>query len=288
MKNVTRTTLLGTAVMTLVLSTAPLVAAGGRAPDAAPAATRAPVGRATVPDSVAVVPSDEGIHVVDISSSTITLAAGDTFVYTVDTPEGQGRTTLEVRTVDQLLKEITSRSGSAQTYAVEDSHGAQQHGTDPVVPGDVLTVTAGHRTHDYTIKVVRAAVRGRLGLPQDEITANTSSDVVLNFTSGMRSPATDVLVKVPRGIHATMDNTTVNVIGRGEVRLSGLATQSIGRVGAGYRFHRVGTVAIENARDGSQVIRFHGLDLRPSNGTDLQIRFTHVSVKQGSYAFEAS
>ncbi|MFU8874746.1 carbohydrate-binding domain-containing protein [Micromonospora sp. SL4-19] len=120
------------------------------------------------------------------------------------------------------------------------------------------------------------------------ITANTSSNVVVNFTSGMRSPATDVRVKVPRGIRATMDHTTVNVIGRGEVSLSGLATQSVGRVGAGYRFPRVGTATIEDAQDGSQVITFRGLDLRPSNGTDLQIRFTDVSVRQGSYSFEVS
>ncbi|GIH20031.1 carbohydrate-binding domain-containing protein [Rugosimonospora africana] len=253
-------------------------------PDPAPA----PASRGTAPGSVSVVPSAEGIHVVDISSNTITLASGDTFIYTVDTAEGQGRTTLEVKTVDQLLKEITSADGSAQTYTVEDSQGAQKHAADRVVPGDVLTVTAGHKTHDYTIDVVKGAVRGQLGLQSGQITANTSSDVVVNFTSGMRSPATEVRVRVPRGIHATMDNTTVNVIGRGEVKLSGLATQSIGRVGAGYRFQRVGTATIEDTRDGGQVITFHGLDLRPSNGIDLQIRFTHVSVKRGSYPFEAS
>jgi len=237
---------------------------------------------------VSVVPSAEGIHVLDISSSTITLASGDTFIYTVDTPEGEGRTTLEVKTVDQLLKEITSKDGSAQTYTVEDAQGAQKQAADRVVPGDILTVTAGKKTHEYTIDIVKGAVRGQLELQQDEITANTSSDVVVNFTSGMRSPATDVRVTVPPGIHATMDNTTVNVIGRGEVKLSGLATQSVGRVGAGYRFPKVGTARIEDAPGGSQVITFHGLDLRPSNGTDLQIRFTHVSVKPGSYSFDAS
>ncbi|MFE9204261.1 carbohydrate-binding domain-containing protein [Micromonospora sp. NPDC007230] len=289
MTNATRAIFLASALAALVLSISPpALAAGGRLPDAAPVAAPAPVSRDTVPDSVAVVPSAEGIHVLDVSSSIITLASGDTFIYTVDTPEGQGRTTLEVKTVDQLLNEITAKDGSAQTYTVEDSQGAQKQATDRVVPGDVLTVTAGHTTHQYTIDIVKGAVRGQLELQHDAITANTASDVVLNFTSGMRSPATDVRVKVPRGIRATMDNTTVNVIGRGEVRLSGLATQSVGRVAAGYRFQQVGTATIEDARDGSQVITFRGLDLRPSNGADLQIRFTHVSVKQGSYSFEAS
>ncbi|MEU4479040.1 carbohydrate-binding domain-containing protein [Micromonospora sp. NPDC023966] len=285
MTNASRTTFLGSALTALVLSIAPpAFAADGQVPDAVPA----PVSRATAPDSVSIVPSAEGIHILDISSNTITLASGGTFIYTVDTPEGQGRTTLEVKSVDQLLKEITAKDGSTQTYTVEDSQGAQKRPTDRVVPGDVLTVTAGHKTHHYTIDIVKGAVRGRLELQQKEITANATSDVVVNFTAGMRSPASDVRVKVPRGIRATMDNTTVNVIGRGEVKLSGLATQSVGRVGAGYRFQRVGTATIEGLQDGGQIITFHGLDLRPSNGVDLQIRFTHVSVKQGSYSFEAS
>ena len=290
MTSATRTTFVGTVLTALVLSIAPAaLAAGGQVPDDAPPAAPAgvPVSHAPVPDAVSVVPSAEGDHVLAISSDTITLGSGDTFIYTVDTPEGQGRTTLEVKTVDQLLRGVTSKSGSPQTRRVEDAQGAQKQATDPVVLGDVLTVTAGKQTHDYTVDVVKGAVRGRMALQHEEITANTSSDVVVDFTAGMRSPATDVLVKVPRGIRATMDNTTVNVIGRGAVKLSGLATQSVGRFGAGYRFPRVGTASIEDGRDG-QVIAFRGLDLRPSNGTDLQLRFTHVSIPPGSYPLEAS
>ncbi|MER7444575.1 carbohydrate-binding domain-containing protein [Micromonospora avicenniae] len=275
MRIATRTTFLVSAVTAVVLSIAPPAVAASVSPS-------------VVPGSVSVVASAEGDHVVAISRDTITLASGDTFSYTVDTPEGQGRTTLEVKTVDQLFKEITSRDGSAQTYTVEDAQGVRKQASDRVVSGDVLIVTAGGRTHRYTIDVVTGAVRGRLELGDGEITADTSSEVVVNFTAGMRSPATEVRVRVPRGIRATMDDTSVNVIGRGEVTLSGLATQSVGRVGAGYRFPKVGTASIEDARDGGQVITFRGLDLRPSNGVDLQIRFRHVSVKQGSYPFGAS
>lgn len=243
---------------------------------------------AGVPDEVAIAPSAKGVNVLGISQDTITLTTGDTFVYSVDTPEGQGRTTLAVKTVAQLLQQVTSKTGTPQTYVVTDASGTVKQAEDAIVPGDVLTVSAGHDSHDYTIAVTKGAVRGTLDVEQDQVTAQTDSAVTVDFTSGMRSPDTEVVLQVPRGVHATMDNTTVNVIGRGEVPLAGLATQSIGRVGAGYPYQRVGTVAIVTAPDGSQTITFHGLDLRPSNGTDVQLTFEHVSLPQGAYQFRAS
>lgn len=241
-----------------------------------------------VPDDVAIAPSAKGVNVLGISQDTITLTTGDTFVYSVDTPEGQGRTTLAVKTVGQLLEQVTSKTGTPQTYVVTDTSGTVKQAEDAIVPGDILTVSAGHDTHDYTIAVTKGAIRGTLDVEQDQVTAQTDSAVTVDFTSGMRSPDTEVVVQVPRGVHATMDNTTVNVIGRGEVPLAGLATQSIGRVGAGYPYRRVGTVAIVTAPDGSQTIAFHGLDLRPSNGTDVQLTFDHVSLLPGAYQFRAS
>jgi polygalacturonase len=287
MTNAPRLTFLGAVLTALALTLAlasPAVASAGSPSPAGVARTDLD----GVPGAVAIVPSPQGIHVLAISRSTITLTSGDTFVYSVDTPEGQGRTTLEVKTVAELLHEVTARDGSSQTYTVEDAQGAAKQTTDPIVAGDVLVVTSGKKSNRYTINIVKGAVRGALALPDDTITARTPSDVVVDFTSGMRSPATEVRVTVPPGIHATKDGTTVNVIGRGEVTLSGLATQSVGRVGAGYRFRQVGTAAIENLRDGSQVITFRGLDLRPSNGVDLRLRFKNVSVSPGGYAFGAS
>jgi polygalacturonase len=243
---------------------------------------------AKAPGAVSIVPSVEGINVSKISPDAITLTSGDTFIYSVDTPEGEGRTTLAVKTVGQLFEQITSATGSSQTYAVTGADGTEKRTTDPVVAGDVLTVSSEGREHAYTIKVVKGAVRGDLNVVDEQITANTDSDVVVRFTSGMRSPNTRVVVNVPPGVNATMQNTTVNVIGRGEVKLAGLATQSIGRVGAGYRFQRVGTVDIDTARDGAQTITFDGLDLRPSNGTDVELTFENVSLKKGTYRFEAA
>ncbi|MBS4216666.1 carbohydrate-binding domain-containing protein [Neobacillus rhizophilus] len=245
-------------------------------------------GSGKVPEKLSIIPSEQGINIFAVSNDAITLTSGDTFIYTVDTPEGQGRTTLEIKTVGELFNQITSKAAVPQTYAVKDVNGLVKQPTDGISQGDVLTVTAGEDSYDYQIKVIEGAVRGKMELEDNEITEKTESDVVLNFFAGMRSPATEVVLKVPKGINATMDNTTVNVIGRGEVKLSGLETQSIGRVGEGYRFQKVGTVKIDNNKDGSQVITFKGLDLRPANGADLQITFKDVSIKKGSYQFEAS
>jgi len=229
-------------------------------------------------------------YVSDISEDSISVTSGNTYIYTVDTADtpAAGLTTLTVNTVGELFNQITSKTSTPQTYAVKGTNGTAKNATSPLVQGDVLTVSAGPDSHDYTVNVIKGALRGEMQLVNSEITANTPSDVILNFFAGMRSPAVEVVLNVPKGINATLDNTKVNVIGRGDVKLSGLATQSVGRVGEGYRFPQVGTVTIDNNVDGSQVITFKGLDLRPANGADLQITFEDVTIGAGSYDFEAS
>jgi polygalacturonase len=240
-----------------------------------------------IPEALSIKSSENDVHIKRISGNLIQITSGDTFIYTVDTAEGEGRTTLTIRTVKELLNAITSSTSAKQTYTVKAADGASKGLTDPITEGDILAVSAGPRSQDYIIQIVKGAVRGRLQLIQHQISSNTPTDVVLNFYAGMRSPATKVVLKIPEGIGATMENTRVNVIGRGEVRLPGLATQSVGRVGAGYRFQQVGTVTIDNHSDGSQTITFQGLDFRPANGADLQIIFEGVTLPVGSYEFEA-
>ncbi|GAA4843449.1 hypothetical protein GCM10023310_21680 [Paenibacillus vulneris] len=227
-------------------------------------------------------------YINDITDGVIHITSGNTYIYTVDTAEGAGLTTLTVNTVEELLNQITAKTSAAQSYAVKGANGQAKSMTDPVAQGDVLTVTAGQAARDYTVNFIKGALRGKMELVQNTITADTPSDVVLNFFAGMRSPATEVVLKVPQGVGVTMDNTSVNVIGRGKVKLSELATQSIGRTGAGYRFQQVGTVTIDHQEDGSQVLNFKGLDFRPANGADLEITFEGVNLKQGGYTFEAS
>lgn len=69
-----------------------------------------------------------------------------------------------------------------------------------------------------------------------------------------------------------MDNTYVNIIGRGEVALDELDEQSPGRWGGGYEDVKVGEAAIESLEDGGSRIILTGLDLKPDNGIDVQLR----------------
>lgn len=85
-----------------------------------------------------------------------------------------------------------------------------------------------------------------------------------------------------------MENTTVNVIGRGELRLRDLSSQSIGKTGTNYSYSRVGNVAIEGSPLSGQTITFNHLDLRPANGPDLKITIRNVNLnKVGTYSFKA-
>src|SRR3954453_9350034 len=153
MKLTRRSGLLVATAAALLLSTA------GPASAAARTVAGAPGGTAAVPGDVSVVPSAQGVNVMDITPDTITLTSGDTYVYSVDTPEGQGRTTLEVRTVHDLVAQLDSRTGAAQSYVVTGADGAAKSSEDRVVPGDVLRVSAHGDVHAYTIRVVKGATR---------------------------------------------------------------------------------------------------------------------------------
>ncbi len=77
---------------------------------------------------------------------------------------------------------------------------------------------------------------------------------MLYLTAGLRSPKAEIIVNVPTGIHATLDNTTVDVIGRGTVPLRDLASQSMGKTFSGYDHDAVGQVSISDHVDGSQTM----------------------------------
>ncbi|MGG1551960.1 S-layer homology domain-containing protein [Paenibacillus ferrarius] len=226
-------------------------------------------------------------YISDISANSLTIATGNTYIYTVDTAEGAGLTTMTLNTVGEMLDQLTSATDVPQTYTVNGTSGSKTS-SSALAQGDVLTVSAGGATRDYTINFAKGALRGKLELPVGQITANTPKDVTMNFFSGLRSPATTVALKIPKGINVTMDNTWVNVIGRGKVKLSGLETQSIGRTGDGYRFQKVGTVDLVNNSDGSQLLTLSGLDFRPANGADLELTFEGLSASLGTYTFEAA
>jgi polygalacturonase len=253
-----------------VLGTRSLFAAAGRpSPDLAPAA-HAP-------------------HVADIGATAITVATGSTYSFTVDTPEDKGLV-VTTPTAGELVTEFALADGSAATFGVIGKSGAPK--TDgPIEAGDQLVVTPanGMPAKTYALALKPLALAGQLRLEHDRVTVGTTRDITLLFTAGQRTPDATVKLFVPPGIQPTLDNTSVNVIGRGEVTLRGLPQQSIGRAGSAYSYSKVGEAAIEPTADGGAVITLQHLDLRPANGTDVKLVIHGVKLtKPGFYAFRAS
>ena len=226
-------------------------------------------------------------NIARITNDSLVLISGTTYLFTVDTPEDQGLVSTKV-SVSDLPGQLASVDGSAQKYTITDQNGKTKTDGD-IQTGDKLIVASkGAPTKIYNIAVKPMALSGRLRLDNTAITANASRDVLLYFTAGQRSPDATVKIFIPAGITVTMNNTTVNVIGRGEVKLSGLATQSIGRVGTKYSYAKVGDVSISGSTASGSIITFNHLDLRPANGTDLQLRISNVNLKKtGKYLFRA-
>lgn len=227
-------------------------------------------------------------HIGRITADTLYVASGSTYSFTVDTPEDGGLVSTTL-TPDQLPFQVAAQDGSAQTYRVTDRQGNPRK-DGPLVTGDRLVVTApkSRTAKTYHIVVKPLALSGRLRLQQEQHTLHTPKDLVLYFTAGQRSPDATVRIFLPPGINATGENTTVNVIGRGDVQLKDLATQSIGRVGSRYSYSRVGEAAIRKTAGGGSVLTFTHLDLRPANGPDLKIVISGVQpTKAGDYPFKA-
>lgn len=226
-------------------------------------------------------------HIGKITSDSIVVASGSTYMFTVDTPEDKGLVST-TPTAKQLMDEIASADGARQTYQLTDNNGAAKEGE--VATGDKLVVSSpdGKTTKTYHIAVRPMALSGSLRLEHDKITAGTKKAITLYFTAGQRTPDATVRIYLPEGLQVTGDNTTVNVIGRGDVKLKDLSTQSIGRVGTAYSYKKVGEYAISKNPGGGSVLQFRHLDLRPANGADLKIVISNVSLtKPGEYPFRA-
>ena len=225
------------------------------------------VNKPVVPKSSAEIIPNNSTHIGRITNDSIIVITGTTYSFTVDTPEDSGLVSTNT-TVKQLLSQIKSKDGSAQQYLVTDKDGNKKD-EGYLLNGDKLIVTSqdGKTKKTYNIATGPMAINGQLRLEKKELTVNTNSDLTLYFTAGQRSPNATVKIFIPKGITITEDNTTVNVIGRGVVKLKDLATQSIGRVGGNYPYHKVGNFSITKLPDGSSLLLFKHLDLRPENGS---------------------
>lgn len=127
-----------------------------------------------------------------------------------------------------------------------------------------------------------------LKIDRDEFTIKTAGKLTLDFYAGQRSPMTTVIISVPEGIDVTLDNTKVNVIGRGEVLLRDLSKQSIGRTGTNYSYNRVGEVELQKIDKKGTLLIFKELDFRPSNGPDIRLCINGVVLpSKGTYTFGA-
>jgi polygalacturonase len=234
-------------------------------------------------------PAPNATHIAAITKDTVVVVTGSTYRFTVDTPEDQGLVSTRTN-VTQLLQQIASTDGSVQQYRITDKEGNTKKEGD-IISGDRLEVTTQHgkATKIYHLLVRPMALSGTLDLQQSTLTANTVKDLVLYFTAGQRSPDATVTISLPAGIDVTLDNTTVNVIGRGDVTLKNLPAQSIGRTGTKYSYSKVGEVTIKKMANGSSVLTFSHLDLRPANGPDFKIVIHKTRLsKTGNYTFKAS
>lgn len=224
-----------------------------------------------------------------ITKDTLVVITGSTYSFTVDTPADRGLVSTKIGAA-QLPLQITSKDGSVQKYQVTDAGGGVKNDGD-ILSGDHLVVTSqdGKASKIYRIVVQPMALSGELRLERNEITVNSSRDLILYYTAGQRTPDATVKIYLPAGINATMDNITVNVIGRGDVKLRDLARQPIGRVGTKYSYSKVGDAAITKSPDGGSVLSFTHLDLRPANGADLKIIIGNVKLRAaGKYLFRAT
>ena len=168
-----------------------------------------------------------------LTRDSLLLFEGSTYRYTVDTPENEGLSSTLPSV--EALKEQLAHSGSG-VYRLFTSAGQEKTEGFPA-HGDYLQSTSKKR---LLVGVCKGALPPVIKLDRTAFTIKTAGSLTLDFYAGQRSPMTTVTIRVPEGIDVTLDNTTVNVIGRGEVILRDLHKQSIGRTGTNYSYKKVG------------------------------------------------
>ncbi|HEY0677660.1 MAG TPA: glycosyl hydrolase family 28 protein [Chitinophagaceae bacterium] len=231
--------------------------------------------------------ADNATHIGKITNDSIVVATGSTYAFTVDTPEDKGLVFTNT-TVAQLMSQVVNTNGEQLKGKVIDKQGNEKEGL--LVSGDRLVIDQGEGRQPkiYFIAARPMALSGNLQLKNKNITANSTINLTVYFTAGQRTPNATVRIFIPKGIVITPDNATVNIIGRGDVKLDSLSTQSIGRTGTAYPYKQVGNFSLTRTQDGTTVLLLKHLDLRPANGADLKIEITGVRLsKPGEYPLRA-
>ncbi|MDE6186555.1 MAG: endopygalactorunase, partial [Duncaniella sp.] len=158
-------------------------------------------------------------HAVDgrawrFSSDSLFVAQGTTYRYTVDTHEGEGLTTTTPN-IGELLSGIKTDRGNK--YRIVDREGNPRLTSALPVKGDRLQelTPAGKVVREYGIGLKSEALSPRMVLHSDSLRVGVTSDVTLDFFAGQRSPDVTVEILFPPELSVTLDNMTVDVIGRG-------------------------------------------------------------------------
>ena len=150
-----------------------------------------------------------------LTRDSLLLFEGTTNRYTVDTPENAGLSSILPSV--EALKEQLFHSGSG-VYRLFTSTGQEKTEGFPA-NGDYLQSSSKKR---LPVGIRKGALPPLIKLDRTAFTIKTAGNLTLDFYAGQRSPMTTVTIRVPEGIDITLDNTTVNVIGRGEVILRDL------------------------------------------------------------------
>lgn len=222
----------------------------------------------------------------EMTADSLFLYSGKTYCYTVDTPEEGGLTSTLIK-IPSLLQSL-GREG--EIYQLVDADGMIKTEGYPVDGDRLEKVSAtGQLIKSRVIAIREVALPPKLYLHKSVVTAGVSQEIKVDFFAGQRTPMAQVDISIPPGIEVTLDNTTVNVIGRGTVILRDLSKQSIGRTGLNYSYSKVGEVVLRNEGARGTVISFSGLDLRPANGADISLTIKGAKVpEKGEYVFKAS
>lgn len=108
------------------------------------------------PEDMSTVPWAVRYPVMDLSDVTTIYSHKPTVVLVIDNTLGSESVTVAVGTTCAgLLAAIRSTDGSAQTYVIKSDSGEEKSGTDALVTGDTLTITAENETDfaEYAITV---------------------------------------------------------------------------------------------------------------------------------------
>lgn len=232
-------------------------------------------------------------HAVDgrawrFSSDSLFVAHGTTYRYTVDTPEGGGLTTTTPN-IGELLSGIKTDRGNK--YRIVDREGNPRLTSALSVKGDRLQelTPAGKVVMEYGIGLKSEALSPRMVLHSDSLRVGVTSDVTLDFFAGQRSPDVTVEILFPPELSVTLDNMTVDVIGRGPVVVRNLPQQSVGRTGTAYKYKQVGESELIQCGKEGTLLRLTGLDFRPENGPDLRLVVKGLKIDRvGKYEIKAS